>query len=225
MGYVIGGGGAGDLTSGTLADARLSSNVTLQTNTFNSANKLVKLDGNGKLPILDGSNLTNLPSGSSNIVLITEQTVTGSAVANLNFTSLDFTGYYKIEIVSSKVKTTNGVNVIFGMQINGITTGVYNIFGANFQTYATIGVAWAGTTDYDTCEVFTILPNPSSTTERKSWYSLGMNFTSTMVEYRHGGTLANALATRNDAITSLKFFAVTGNLDVGTNIKIIGHKY
>lgn len=41
---------ASNISSGTLADARLSSNVTLQGNTFNGANQLVKLDGSGKLP-------------------------------------------------------------------------------------------------------------------------------------------------------------------------------
>jgi uncharacterized protein YcfL len=51
---------ANNISSGTLNDARLSSNVTLQGNTFNAANKLVQLDANAKLPAVDGSNLTNL---------------------------------------------------------------------------------------------------------------------------------------------------------------------
>ena len=53
---------ASNITSGTLGDARLSSNVTTQGNTFNAANKLVQLDGTAKLPAVDGSQLTNLPS-------------------------------------------------------------------------------------------------------------------------------------------------------------------
>jgi hypothetical protein len=52
---------ASNITSGTLADARLSSAVTTQGNTFNAANKLVQLDASAKLPSVDGSNLTNLP--------------------------------------------------------------------------------------------------------------------------------------------------------------------
>jgi hypothetical protein len=52
---------ASNITSGTLADARLSSLVTTQGNTFNAANKLVQLDASAKLPSVDGSNLTNLP--------------------------------------------------------------------------------------------------------------------------------------------------------------------
>lgn len=37
-------------------------NTTLQGNTFNGANQLVKLDGTGKLPAIDGSQLTGLPA-------------------------------------------------------------------------------------------------------------------------------------------------------------------
>jgi len=53
---------ATNITSGTLADARLTANVTTQGNTFNTANKLVQLDGTAKLPAIDGSQLTNLPT-------------------------------------------------------------------------------------------------------------------------------------------------------------------
>ena len=62
----IGGGGgtpttdAGDLTSGTLDDARLSSNVTLKGNTFNGASQLVEVTASGWLPNLDGRFLGNL---------------------------------------------------------------------------------------------------------------------------------------------------------------------
>jgi hypothetical protein len=51
---------ASNISSGTLNDARLSANVTLQGNTFNAASKLVQLDASAKLPALDGSQLTNL---------------------------------------------------------------------------------------------------------------------------------------------------------------------
>ena len=51
---------AGNISSGTLSDSRLSANVTTQGNTFNTANKLVQLDASAKLPAVDGSNLTNL---------------------------------------------------------------------------------------------------------------------------------------------------------------------
>lgn len=52
---------ASELASGTLPSARLdASSVTLQGNAFNTANKLVRLDGSAKLPAVDGSQLTNI---------------------------------------------------------------------------------------------------------------------------------------------------------------------
>ena len=55
---------ASNIASGTLSDARLSSAVTTQGNTFNGASQLVQLDASTKLPAIDGSQLTNLPSFS-----------------------------------------------------------------------------------------------------------------------------------------------------------------
>ena len=53
----------------------------LNSSNFNTANKLVRLDSDGKLPAIDGSQLTNLPSGGSaptNMVTTdTTQTITG----------------------------------------------------------------------------------------------------------------------------------------------------
>jgi hypothetical protein len=56
---------ASNIASGTLSDSRLSSTVTKQGNTFNGASQLVQLDASTKLPAIDGSNLTNLPSFSA----------------------------------------------------------------------------------------------------------------------------------------------------------------
>ena len=58
-----------NLTEGTnlyYTDARVESvltteSVTKQGNTFNGASQLVQLDGDSKLPAVDGSNLTNFP--------------------------------------------------------------------------------------------------------------------------------------------------------------------
>ena len=54
----------------------------LNNSNFNTANKLVRLDSDGKLPAVDGSNLTNLPGGSSEppsnmVTTDTAQTITG----------------------------------------------------------------------------------------------------------------------------------------------------
>lgn len=54
--------GDGLIYDSTLGYWKNSSNVTTQGNTFNVANKLVQLDASAKLPAVDGSQLTNLPS-------------------------------------------------------------------------------------------------------------------------------------------------------------------
>jgi hypothetical protein len=58
---------ASNITSGVLPDARLSSNVTLQGNTFNGANQLVQLTAAGKLPAIDGSLVTGLVTQLTNL--------------------------------------------------------------------------------------------------------------------------------------------------------------
>ena len=61
---------ASNISSGTLADARLSANVTLQSNTFNGASQLVQMTAATKLPAVDGSLLTSLTKtqvGLSNV--------------------------------------------------------------------------------------------------------------------------------------------------------------
>lgn len=51
---------AANVASGTLADARLGANVTLQGNTFNGVSQLVRLDTAGALPAISGAALTAL---------------------------------------------------------------------------------------------------------------------------------------------------------------------
>ncbi len=74
---------ASALTTGTLPDARLSTNVTTQGNTFNAANRLVQLNASAQLPTVSGANLTNL--NASNLATGTVPTArlgTGTASAS-----------------------------------------------------------------------------------------------------------------------------------------------
>lgn len=65
---------------------QIPDNITAQGNTFNGASQLVKLDVTGKLPALDGSNLTN-------ISLPTTVTVQGNSFNGANqLVKLDVTG-------------------------------------------------------------------------------------------------------------------------------------
>jgi hypothetical protein len=57
---------ASNVTGGTLADARLSANVTVQGNTFNGASQLVQLDSSTRFPAVNGSLITNLNASAIN---------------------------------------------------------------------------------------------------------------------------------------------------------------
>ena len=51
---------ASNIASGTIADARLSTQVTVQGNTFNGASQLVQLNASTQIPAVSGALLTNL---------------------------------------------------------------------------------------------------------------------------------------------------------------------
>ncbi|WP_297419495.1 hypothetical protein [Clostridium sp.] len=65
---------------GTPTIPTVPNNITTQGNTFNGANELVQLDSTGKLPSIDGSNLTNLPSGATINDTTASNTTTYSSV-------------------------------------------------------------------------------------------------------------------------------------------------
>ena len=88
---------ATSITSGTLADARLTTNVTLQGNTFNGASQLVQLTAGGLLPVLNGSNLTNISASS-----LSGSIADASLSVNVTLQGNSFNG------VSQLVKTTAG---------------------------------------------------------------------------------------------------------------------
>jgi hypothetical protein len=111
---------ASNLASGTVNDARLSTNVTTQGNTFNGVSQLVQLTGAGLLPALDGSALTNLNASnlasgtvndarlSSNVALLNRnsQVFTGNDQTFKNATN-STTGFVVQDSTSASVLTVN----------------------------------------------------------------------------------------------------------------------
>ncbi len=69
---------ANNVSSGTLADARLSTNVTLQGNTFNGASQLVQLNGSSQLPAVSGVLLTNLNASNLSSGTVPSARISGS---------------------------------------------------------------------------------------------------------------------------------------------------
>ena len=108
--------GDGLIYDSTLGYWKNSNTVTLQGNTFNAANKLVQLDGTAKLPAVDGSQLTNLPSFSPpngllkivSAISTTLQTVT-DYLGNLSVLQLNSR---RVGILSDSSVTTQTSSVI-----------------------------------------------------------------------------------------------------------------
>lgn len=105
---------ANAIVTGTLSDSRLSSNATLQGNTFNLPNKLVQLDVSGYLPGLNGSALTNLNANSIATGTLTDSRLSANvALLNANQT---FSG----NVVFSQPLTVNTIQPSASMTIGAI---------------------------------------------------------------------------------------------------------
>ncbi|MCX5793775.1 MAG: hypothetical protein NTY45_16380, partial [Elusimicrobia bacterium] len=71
------------LDGGTNKFSALGSSVTLQGNTFNAADKLVRLDGLGYLPAVNGSLLTNVSPAQFSAVAVDTSTIAGGLTAEI----------------------------------------------------------------------------------------------------------------------------------------------
>ncbi len=121
---------ASNLSSGTVANSRLSNNVTLQGNTFNGANQLLQVDLNGKLPVINGSNLTNLNASN-----LSSGTVADSRLSNNVCLSLtNNCSYVSLQGNSPAVQTGNinvsgtisATNLVGNIDASEISSGIIN---------------------------------------------------------------------------------------------------
>jgi len=113
---------ATNISSGTLNDLRLSANVTLAGNTFNSANQLVQLTAGGILPVLNGSNLTALNAGNISSGTLNDARLSAN-VALLNGTQ-SFTGANTFSNASNSF-TGNGSG-LNSLNASNISSGTLN---------------------------------------------------------------------------------------------------
>jgi hypothetical protein len=120
---------ASNISSGTLADGRLSANVTLLGNTFNGASQLVQLNGSGELPVLSGVNLTslnatNLTSGTvADTRLSTNVTLLGNTF-NGNNQLVQLNGTGQLPALSGvNLTSLNASNISSGTLANAQLTG------------------------------------------------------------------------------------------------------
>ena len=146
----------------TLGYWKNSNTVTVQGNTFNAANKLVQLDGTAKLPAVDGSQLTNLPTPTTPTLATvttagnttTNAITVGGLTVDTSLITTDTTNkrvsinapigsIYSNLFVESNSSTTNKTDYTLVLNnrnlssIVGSTTGIYfaNSAGGASQPY------------------------------------------------------------------------------------------
>lgn len=134
---------------------------TLNNSNFNVANKLVRLDASGKLPAIDGSQLTNLNLPTGNFVTLdAANTLTGTYNFTLASTVMFNTtpifnygaSFSNQEVVIPKLKSTNSItatNITMENAGNIITfprydTGSVSITGPKNSEYALSGLYISG---------------------------------------------------------------------------------
>jgi hypothetical protein len=104
---------ASNLASGTVNNDRLSSSVTLQSNTFNGASQLVRLDASSppRLPAVSGVNLTNLSAGNLASGTVPSDRLSGTYSSTLTFSS--------VSNVFRGMELDSGTNQALDLKVNG----------------------------------------------------------------------------------------------------------
>ncbi|MEI7838414.1 MAG: hypothetical protein WCI37_01370, partial [bacterium] len=136
---------ASNISSGTIDNARLTGDVTLQGNTFNGASQLVQVGSDGKLTTLDGSNLTNLNGAnlqtgsvpdsalSSNVCLGSTNNCNYQAAGNYQVAG----NYINLQSATPGTPQTGNINVsgsVIAGSFKGDGSQIYNINGSNVST-------------------------------------------------------------------------------------------
>jgi hypothetical protein len=145
---------AGNISSGTIDNARLNSNVTLAGNSFNGASQLIQLNGSGEIPALSGVNLTslnatNISSGTlDNARLNSTVTLAGNTFNGVSqLLQLNASGKVDDSLLSTNItaagNTFNGNNQLLQLNASGALPA---LSGANLTSLNATNIS-SGTVD------------------------------------------------------------------------------
>ncbi|MEI7674536.1 MAG: hypothetical protein WCI60_02265, partial [bacterium] len=111
------------ISSGTVADARLSGNVTLQGNTFNGISQLVQTTSGGVLPVISGANLTNL-NGTS----VSSGTVADARLSsNVCLSNTNNCSYINLQGSTPGTAQTGNINISGTVVAGSFSGGTLNV--------------------------------------------------------------------------------------------------
>lgn len=129
--------------SNFISSDSLPDNITAQGNEFNTGGKLVKLEIDGKLPALDGSNLINLPGGGGTGGDTIPLTNTNGTISNSKL-------YKGLESTNGIVNTLDGYNIAYRIKdVESLPTTIKNWLtekGATTSPAADVELATASNT-------------------------------------------------------------------------------
>lgn len=226
-----------NISSGTLSDARLSANVTLQGNSFNGVSQLVQLTAGGILPVLDGSNLTSLTGANVNGTVAnatTAGTTTGNAgtatalatnptdcAANTyavtiatsgNLTCASITDGSLTANVTLQGNSFNGANQLVQLTAGGILP-VLN--GSNLTSLNATNIA-SGTLADTRLSTNAALLNGTQTFSAANTFSAA----GTALTVTNTASIGTLSVTGNATITGT--LGVTGNTTLSANLTVVG---
>jgi fibronectin-binding autotransporter adhesin len=186
--------GSVSLPANSIANAALQSTVTLAGNTFNGNSQLVQTTAGGLLPVLNGSNLTN----------VTATTFTGT-ITNANLTAGSYANIQQVGTLGTLTVT----GAVTGGTYNGATLSSTAINGVTTANITTAGNTFNGNSQLVQTTAGGLLPvlNGSNLT----------NVTATTFT----GTITNANLTAGSygnitAVGTLTSLAITGAVTGGT---------
>lgn len=221
---VVGENLSGDGTSGN--PISLGENVTTQGNTFNTANKLVQLDSNGKLPAVDGSLLTNVAggSGSGGMWTLVERWEPSENLNSHIFSNLNGNVDRRYKIVSNVVRagsTGQYVGRLNGDESNNYPSRVFAGFGSNeienaLYVWSGFDIAYTGDSARSCSDVEVFAKSEGNRIAVSNTWRFTDDST-----IRARGITVSQWGNKNDNITSIGVYAPSGGFfGVGSCVEL-----
>lgn len=136
-----------NISTGTVANSRLTTSVTLQGNTFNGISQLVQTTTGGILPVLSGANLTNLNGTNISSGTVADARLSAN-VALLNGTGLQtfnsnnkFTGTLLLQSATNSTSAFQVQNAASVALFTADTSGMIITIAGTNSSYASLTLA------------------------------------------------------------------------------------